>query len=188
MHAAHGCVRTATMLRISLATLCSFCSPFPLVCSRCIERRSILCEGVVSTRSVDMQICNRFMVRNTKTMGRGVFAISPIASGELIGFFPTVLIDAAQRPALENTVISQFWFVDEREAALVMGFPELINHSDTANVGHRFLQSPTGEVAEFRALRDIQEGEQLFLDYGFDHPEDAEVYFRKDFHRLAVNP
>jgi SET domain-containing protein len=134
-----------------------------------------------------MQLCNRFVVRNTKTMGRGVYAVSPIAKGELIGVFPTVLIEAAQRPALENTVISQFWFLGERDAALVMGFPELINHSDTANVGHRFVPSPTGEVAEFRALHAIQEGEQLFLNYGFDHPEDAAVYFRKDYHRPAIN-
>jgi SET domain-containing protein len=133
-----------------------------------------------------MQLCNRFMVRNTKTMGRGVYAVSPVAKGELIGVFPTVLITAAQRPALENTVISQFWFLGERDAALVMGFPELINHSDTANIGHRFVPSPTGEVAEFWALRAIQEGEQLFLDYGFDHPEDATRYFQKDYHRPAV--
>jgi uncharacterized protein len=131
-----------------------------------------------------MQLCNRFMVRNTKTMGRGVFAIAPIAKDDLIGVFPTVLIDAAQRPTLEHTVISQFWFVDERDAALVMGFPELINHSDTANVRHRFVSSPTGEVAEFHAIRAIQEGEQLFLDYGFDSPEDAARYFTKDYHRL----
>jgi uncharacterized protein len=133
-----------------------------------------------------MQLCNRFMVRNTKTMGRGVYAISPVAKDELIGVFPTVLIDAAQRPALENTVISQFWFLGERDAALVMGFPELINHSDTANVGHKFRQSATGEVAEFRALRAIQEGEQLFLDYGFDSHEDASRYFQKNFHRPAI--
>ena len=132
-----------------------------------------------------MQICNRFMVRNTKTMGRGVVVLSPINCDELIGVFPTVLIDATQRPMLENTVISQFWFVGERDAALVMGFPELINHSDTANVSHRFLPSPTGEIAEFRALRTIEEGEQLFLNYGFDHPADADTYFRKDFHRVG---
>jgi uncharacterized protein len=133
-----------------------------------------------------MQLCNRFMVRNTKSMGRGVFAISPVAMDELIGVFPTVLIDAEQRPGLENTVISQFWFLGERDAALVMGFPELINHSETANVGHKFLPSPTGEMAEFRALRAIQEGEQLFLNYGFDHPEDAARYFQKDYHRPLI--
>ena len=132
-----------------------------------------------------MKLCNRFMVRNTKTMGRGVFAIGPVAKDELIGVFPTVLIDAAQRPMLEHTVISQFWFVGERDAALVMGFPELINHSDAANVRHRFAASPTGEIAEFHAVRAIREGEQLFLDYGFDSADDATRYFSKDFHRVA---
>jgi uncharacterized protein len=130
-----------------------------------------------------MELCNRFMVRNTRTMGRGVFAISAVAKGDLIGVFPTVFIDAAQRQALENTVISQFWFVGEDDAALVMGFPELINHSESANVGHRFLASPTGEIAEFRALRAIHEGEQLFLDYRFDSADEAINYFQKDYHR-----
>jgi SET domain-containing protein len=133
-----------------------------------------------------MQLCNRFMVRNTRTMGRGVFAVSPVAQDELIGVFPTVLIDATQRPLLENTVISQFWFVGADDAALVMGFPELINHSDAANIRHRFRASPTGEVAEFHAVRAIAEGEQLFLNYGFDGPEDAARYFRKDYHRVAA--
>jgi uncharacterized protein len=133
-----------------------------------------------------MQLCNRFMVRNTRTMGRGVFAIVPVAAGELIGLFPTVLIEAWQRPALENTVISQFWFIGDRDAALVMGFPELINHSEHANVGHRFMASLTGEVAEFRAVRGIQEGEQLFLNYGFDSPEEATRYFQKDYHRVLA--
>jgi uncharacterized protein len=130
-----------------------------------------------------MELCNRFMVRNTRTMGRGVFAISAVAKDDLIGAFPTVYINAAQRPALENTVISQFWFVGDDDAALVMGFPELINHSESANVGHRFLASPTGEIAEFRALRAIQEGEQLFLDYRFDSASEAINYFQKDYHR-----
>jgi SET domain len=133
-----------------------------------------------------MQICNRFMVRNTRTMGRGVFALGTIAKDELIGVFPTVLIDPAQRLQLENTVISQFWFVGTDDAALVMGFPELINHSEMANVSHRFRASATGEVAEFRALRVIPEGEQLFLNYGFDSPADAVRYFQKDYHRPAV--
>jgi uncharacterized protein len=133
-----------------------------------------------------MKLCNRFMVRNTKTMGRGVFAIRSVAKDELIGVFPTVLIAAAQRPALEDTVISQFWFLGDHDAALVMGFPELINHSETANVEHRFFASPTGEMAEFRALRAIQEGEQLFLDYRFESAEEATLYFTKDYHRPAV--
>ena len=130
-----------------------------------------------------MQLCNRFMVRNTLTMGRGVFAIAAIAKDELIGVFPTVYVSAGQRPALEDTVISQFWFLGDDDAALVMGFPELINHSDSANVGHRFTTSPTGEIAEFRALRAIQEGEQLFLDYRFSSLAEATRYFRKDFHQ-----
>jgi uncharacterized protein len=134
-----------------------------------------------------MQLCNRFMVRNTRTMGRGVFALAAIQPDDLIGIFPTVLIDAPQRLLLEHTVISQFWFVGADDAALVMGFPELINHSDDANVGHRFRVSPTGEIAEFRALRTIAEGEQLFLDYGFDGPADATRYFQKDYHRPLVS-
>jgi uncharacterized protein len=132
-----------------------------------------------------MKLCNRFMVRNTRTMGRGVFAISAVAQDEVIGRFPTVFIDAKQRCALEDTVISQFWFLGEHDAALVMGFPELINHSDNANVGHHFMPSSTGEIAEFRALRAIDEGEQLFLDYRFDNVAEATRYFQKDYHRLA---
>jgi SET domain-containing protein len=133
-----------------------------------------------------MRLCNRFMVRNTQSMGRGVFALAAVAKGELIGTFPTVLIEAAQRPALEDTVISQFWFLGERDAALVMGFPELINHSDDANVAHKFTKTPTGEVAEFRALRAISGGEQLFLDYGFENAAEATRYFQKDYHRPLV--
>jgi uncharacterized protein len=134
-----------------------------------------------------MQLCSRFMVRNTRTMGRGVFALAAVARDELIGVFPTVLIDASQRRLMEHTVISQFWFEGSDDAALVMGFPELINHCDTANVRHRFRASPTGEIAEFHACRAISEGEQLFLNYGFDTPEAAARYFTKDYHRVAAD-
>jgi uncharacterized protein len=130
-----------------------------------------------------MKLCDRFMVRNTTTMGRGVFALMPIAKGDLIGTFPTITIPETERAIMENSVISQFWFLDKQGGALVTGFPQLLNHSDEPNVGHRFYMSPVGEIAEFRALRPIQEGDQLFLDYRFESPADAARYFQKDYHR-----
>jgi SET domain-containing protein len=139
--------------------------------------------AMVDDAGEGMKLCNRFMVRNTPTMGRGVFAMVPIAKGDLIGVFPTITIGNTERALIENTVVSQFWFLDQRGGALVAGFPLLLNHSEQPNVGHKFVASPVGEVAEFSAIRAIQESEQLFINYGFGSAEEAAEYFRKDFHR-----
>ena len=108
-------------------------------------------------------------VRMTATMGRGVFALRPIAAGEMLGEFHTLRIPPAEVRAGRGGTLSQFWFEDDGDgsAYVVFGLIELVNHSPSPNVDRTWRLTEAGFVVQLFARQAIAPGAQLFLDYKF---------------------
>lgn len=110
----------------------------------------------------------RLSVRETKVMGRGVFAGSRIREGEIIETCPVIPLSKADEDQLSKTVLDQYLFAwgEGSRACLVLGFGSIYNHSSTPNAAAREI---TGlPRMEFVALRDIELGEQIFIDYQWE--------------------
>lgn len=116
--------------------------------------------------------------------GRGVLAGRPFAKDELIERSPLIVVPADDWPLVEQTVLSQFCFVwsdDLDDAAMALGHGSLFNHSYSPNAICQLC--PEDRAAEFVALRDIDEDEEITLNYtgdpegrdpvGFDVVDDA---------------
>jgi uncharacterized protein len=114
-------------------------------------------------------------IKMTPTMGRGVFATRAVAQGETLGEFHTLRIPPDEVATMRRTLpgeglLSRFWFEDDADgsAFVALGWIELVNHSLSPNVDRSWHDSPEGDVVTLFALRDIQAGEQVFIDYRFD--------------------
>ena len=93
--------------------------------------------------------------------GRGVFATRRFAKGQLIESCPTVEVpDADVVGRLDDYVYTS---IKDGDVLLVLGYGMLYNHSANPNV--EYLQDDPS-ILSFLALRTVQPGEELTIDYG----------------------
>ncbi len=107
--------------------------------------------------------------------GRGVLAAARIRAGQLVERSPVLVIPHQDRAAADGTIAFTYVFMwehgtveedlyrHEGRAAIALGFTSLLNHSYTPNC--TFIRHIDELVLELVALRDIEEGEELTIDY-----------------------
>jgi uncharacterized protein len=112
------------------------------------------------------------IVRKIRGMGRGVIAGRAFRAREIVEICPVLVLPSDSAPAgLENHVY--VWDGVAGALAVALGHGSLYNHSSEANLSYTRRYARADIV--FRALRDIEAGEQLFIDYGWE--EQAYVAF-----------
>lgn len=98
--------------------------------------------------------------------GRGVVAKRPLRAGESIERPPVIVISADEAPLIRDTRLAHYYFEwgeDCRQAAIALGYGSLYNHSYTPNARYEFREDE--ECLEFIALRDIEPGEEITINY-----------------------
>ncbi len=107
--------------------------------------------------------------------GRGIFADERIAAGTLVERSPVLVIPPEHRIATDATVVFTYVFMWERgtveedlykhegRAAIALGYTSLLNHSYQPNC--EFIRHIDALMIDLVALRDIEPGEELTIDY-----------------------
>jgi SET domain-containing protein len=95
--------------------------------------------------------------------GRGVFATGTIAAGEVIEVCPVLRLPANQRPLIDETLIYEYYFDWDGDAAIALGLGSLYNHSGTPNA--EYLKDTTTDVVTIRALTAIKAGDEIVFSY-----------------------
>jgi len=101
--------------------------------------------------------------------GRGVVAIKPIARGEVVERSPVLAIahEDSERPVLKDYAFA--WgedvpgFEPGKECAIGLGYLGLYNHGKPSNA--RLVRHYAQSEMSVEALRDIEAGEELTIDY-----------------------
>ena len=97
--------------------------------------------------------------------GRGVFALRPFKQGDIIEDCPTLEVseDDVDGALLDYVFVSN---EDDTKRLLLLGYGMLYNHGGpNANVEHTYWDDTPG-IMGIVALRDIDKGEELRIDYG----------------------
>jgi SET domain-containing protein len=107
-------------------------------------------------------------IRHDQKKGRGVFARASIAAGVLIEAAPIVIVPAAQRKLLDNTILHDYYFVwddegGERSAAIALGLVSLCNHSRRPSA--RIRRNRIRETLDLLAIAPIAAGSEITIDY-----------------------
>jgi len=101
--------------------------------------------------------------------GRGVVATKSIARGEIVERSPVIPIahEDSEKPGLSDYAFA--WgedvpgFAPGRECAIGLGYLGLYNHSRSSNV--KLNRHYEDNEMSVEALRDIESGEELTIDY-----------------------
>lgn len=106
----------------------------------------------------------KIRVGSSPGKGRGVFALSNFAPGDLIESAPVILFpDDLWWNDEGNTRLNHYSFQwDQGRSCLVLGYGSLYNHAADSNVAyHRGVN----QTMEFCAIRRIEAGEELLINY-----------------------
>ncbi len=116
-------------------------------------------------------------VRKVKGKGRGVFARRAIKKGAVVERVPVVIIPVKNLvDGWKNRALNKYFYVwSGSTVAVSLGYGSLYNHSFTPNADYEH----GAKVLVYRALRDIDEGEEITVNYngrpGDRTPVDFEV-------------
>jgi uncharacterized protein len=98
--------------------------------------------------------------------GRGVFATRRFGPGETIEMCPVIALSEVDARKLDDTMLCEYYFgwgEDRKQAAIVLGYGSLYNHSFTPNAAHH--KNVADGVMSVVALREIAAGGEIFIHY-----------------------
>ena len=113
-------------------------------------------------------------IRESPGRGRGLFAKQKIPSRTTIEVSPVLVLDAQSwRENGQHTVLNHYCFVwrDQPRGspvsmALALGMGSIFNHRKDPSVG--WVCDIDSQVIRYITLREVEEGEELFICYGRD--------------------
>jgi hypothetical protein len=142
-------------------------------CIGLIDRYVVTCADDPNSRNLYLGVTDR--------RGRGVFARRRIAAGDAFEVSPVIVIPAAQWSTMEKTVLYDYtfgWGPDDRDVALAAGYGSFYNHSYAPNA---MYDKRLEDVAiAFVALRDIEPGEEVVVNYNGGPDIQAPLWFPVD--------
>ena len=119
--------------------------------------------------------------------GLGVFAAAPIEAGAVIEICPVLLFPKTQLEHVRRTVLDDYYFDwgdDGEWYAMALGYGSLYNHAYQPNADYA-MDFETNTI-DFFALRDIEPGEEILVNYNGSADDTTPVWFEDpNFKRLT---
>jgi len=106
------------------------------------------------------------VITDSPDRGRGVFTTEPIESGTTIEIAPVLVLKALDREKVEQTLLYDYifeWGEDHKSAAVALGYASIYNHTKLANC--KYDMDYEYQTISIITLRDIEQGEELFINY-----------------------
>lgn len=122
---------------------------------------------------------SKITVKETKSTGRGVFALKNISKGEVVERCPILILSAKDRKLIDPTRLYNYYFwwgKNKKRAAIALGFGSLYNHSYEPNLV--YLRDFKRKQLIFKALRKIKKNEQLLVNYNGAPTNRNKLWFR----------
>lgn len=119
-----------------------------------------------------------FFVGSSNGKGRGVFANKRFQKGDIIERCPVIVVPEEQDHLLHDTVLYNYtygWGEDLRDAAIALGFGSLYNHAYHPNAFYKRV--PEDTMLVYVALRDIEEGEEITVNYNGSPNDPSPLWF-----------
>lgn len=139
------------------------------------------CQGIIdyyviqSSLKMPMRPGSKIALSTFQGKGRGVVATERIEKGELIEQAP--VIPSPDGEWVQKTRYKDYFFKWKGEdLALALGFGSLYNHSYAPNA--IFYRNDDDLVIEFVALRTIEKGEEILVNYNGEPANKQGVWFR----------
>jgi uncharacterized protein len=120
-------------------------------------------------------------IDNSEGKGRGVFTHEAIDTGDVIEIAPVIVMGAQDRMHLDATLLHDYifeWGEDRTQCAMALGWIPIYNHSATANC--EYFMDFEEQAMFLKTVRQVQEGEELTINYNGDYNDTRLVWFEKN--------
>ena len=110
--------------------------------------------------------------------GRGVFAHEKIPADTLIEIAPVIVMTSNERKLLDQTLLHDYifeWGENKDQCCMALGWVAVYNHSYESNC--EYEMDFEKNLITVRTVKDIQAGEELFVNYNGDWNDSHAVWF-----------
>lgn len=115
-------------------------------------------------------------MKNTEKYGRGIFASRKIKKDEFIEEAPVIVIPKTEWKLMRGTILLNYVFRWRGDKALALGYGSLYNHSYNPNA--KFIINFKNQSIDFFARGDIQEGDEITVNYNGDPNDQSPLWFQ----------
>lgn len=115
-------------------------------------------------------------VKKSELGGFGVFANKNMQKNQTIEVCQTILLSKQDRKILDKTKLYNYYFGWQGKAALALGYGSLYNHSYSPNA--KYVKNYSANTITIIALRDIQEEEEILVNYNGDPSCMKQLWFK----------
>ena len=112
--------------------------------------------------------------------GRGVFTAAKLTKGELIEVCPVIVLKKGETEIIDKTTLYDYYFLwgdDQKRSCIALGYGSLYNHHAPSNSD--YSMDYAAELIEVFAVRDIEAGEEITINYNGDPHDDTKPWFMK---------
>jgi SET domain-containing protein len=118
------------------------------------------------------------VIAPSSNRGRGVFTSENIPADTVIEISPVLVLSAKERKEVEKTVLYNYifeWGKKMKKACVAWGYISVYNHSYNANC--EYEMDFVNELMQVKTVRDIEKGEELFVNYNATPDDETPVWF-----------
>ena len=111
-------------------------------------------------------------------MGNGIFTSEPIKANTIVEVSPVIVMKHTERKLLDQTLLHDYifeWGERKKQCCMAMGYVPLYNHSYDSNCEYEMEFDK--EIIVVRAVRNIEKGEELFINYNGTYNDGKPVWF-----------
>jgi SET domain-containing protein len=125
-----------------------------------------------------MQRLASLYIAETANRGRGVFTAEALHAGDVIEVCPVIIIPKRELPIIHKTVLHDYYFLwgeNLDDCAIALGYGSLYNHELHPNAN--FILDLENLTIDIEAIRDIEAGEEITLNYHGEPGDESELWF-----------
>ncbi|MBU1445699.1 SET domain-containing protein-lysine N-methyltransferase [Patescibacteria group bacterium] len=114
----------------------------------------------------------KIKITAVENKGRGVIATEKIFKDEIIEYCPLIILKEkdSKFAASESDTIAYYYLhqLKFKRDCVMLGYASLYNHSFDPNADVEYENDPKIDYLIFRAIKDIDAGEEITWNYNFD--------------------
>lgn len=117
-------------------------------------------------------------IASTDSMGRGVFSSEDIVANTVIEVAPVIVMEQKDRELLDKTLLYNYifeWDASRSQCCMALGYVPIYNHAYSSNC--EYEMDLDHAVITIRTVRDIKQGEELFINYNGNWNDTTPLWF-----------
>jgi SET domain-containing protein len=117
-------------------------------------------------------------LKKVKNKGRAVFTREAISANTIIEESPVIGMNKEDRVYLDKTLLHDYifeWGIKKDRCCMALGFVPMYNHSYKSNC--EYFMNFDEEIIRVKTVRDIEENEELTINYNGDWNDNKKVWF-----------